>query len=138
MIGFLTQYRAPINMLFVLVLGCFVAARIVQSIRAQSPDPTAAARPQHFLLSAVDTAASVSIGVVWTVLIYAGPSLTQLWQGQGSAAHWWVVLLYTWIWLSFRPSAAAKSMTTLLTSIVVRTALYGLFFLVAIATLNNW
>ena len=142
MIEIVSQYRVPINLLLVSILACLVLLRVISLVRKQVSNVAAghseASAPQHFLLRAVDTAAAIGIGIAWTALIYTGPSLAELWQGQGSAAHWTTVLLYTWLWLSVLPSVAAKDTAAVVTSVVVRTALYGLFFVAAIATLNNW
>jgi hypothetical protein len=141
-IELLSQYRAPINLLFVFVLACFVLFRLISLARTQLSQAASkdfpAPAPQHPLLRAVDAAAAIGIGIAWTALIYTGPSLGQLWHGQDGASHWTAVLLYTWLWLSVRPPTADKGTAAVLTSIVVRTALYGLFFAIAIATLNNW
>jgi hypothetical protein len=141
-IDLVSQYRVPINLLLVFILACFVLLRVISLVRKQVSDAAAghseAPAPQHPLLNAVDAAAAIGIGSAWTALFYTGPSLAELWQGQGSAAHWMVVLLYTWLWLSVRPPVPAKGTAAVLTSIVVRTGLYGLFFIVVIATLNNW
>ena len=141
MIELVSQYRLPINLLLVFVLACAVLFRLILMMRKQlshaasEPSP---ALPHHPLLSAVDAAAAIGAGIVWTALIYTGPSLAQLWQGEGRASHWTAALLYTWLWLSVRPPVPAKATAAVLASIVVRTALYGLAFAAAIATLNNW
>jgi hypothetical protein len=142
MIEFLTQYRGPVNLLLIFVLACFVLFRVVWLVRREmtnaaqqcSEEPSG----QHPLLTAVDTAASIGTGISWTVLIYTGPSFAQLWKRQGSGSHWMTVLLYTWVWLTARPVGAIKGATAIVTSIVVRAAVYSIFFVLAIASVNDW
>jgi hypothetical protein len=127
--------------LLVLVLGGFVLYRAIVSIWQQIAGLTPATEglpPQHPLLHAIDVAATIGIGVVWTALLYSGPSLMQLWHGQGRASHWTAVLIYTWGWLSIRPPVAAKNAAGLWTAVTIRVALYGLFFALAIFSINNW
>jgi hypothetical protein len=127
--------------LLVLLIGGFVLYRAIVLIRQQIATlaPTAEVVPaQHPLLRAVDAAGAIGIGVIWTALHYAGPSLVQVWHGQGHVSHWTSVLLATWVWLSLRPPVAAKTAAALWATVAVRIVLYGLFFALAIFSINNW
>src|SRR5258708_4446912 len=127
--------------LLVLLFCGFVLYRAIVLIRQQIATlaPTAEVVPaQHPLLRAVDAAGAIGIGVIWTALLYAGPSLLQVWRGQGGVSHWTSVLLATGVWLSLRPPVATKTAAALWTTVAVRVVVYGLFFAVAIFSVNDW
>jgi len=127
------------RLLQVLLFGGFVLVLAIKSIRRQIAGMAAEGLPQqHPLLGAIETAATIGIGAIWTALIYTGPSLTELWHGQGRALHWTGVLACTGMWLAYRPPAVSKDPAALWTTIVVRVGLYGVFFALAIFSLNDW
>jgi len=127
------------RLLQVLLVGGFVLGVAIMSTRRQIAGMAAEGLPQqHPLLRAIETAAAIGIGAVWTALIYTGPSLTEVWHGQGRVLHWTSVLLCTALWLAYRPPAVPKDPSALWTTILVRVVLYGVAFALAIFSLNDW
>jgi hypothetical protein len=142
MLQFYQEHRRLIDSLFVLGFASYmpfmVASVTRKRRRAELAVPGDSARPQPPIVTAVDQAGAIGVGVVWTMLFCKGPSLWQLSQGFGHAPHWLFVLLYTTIWVLVScarvpgdgPSVAAASVT--------RMIVYGLFLLLAIMGLNDW
>ena len=123
----LAEYRGLANLLLLLGITC---AGLIYVIRKQNA--------RDFLIMAGDQVGAIGIGIVWTVLIYRGPSLNQLWQGAPGISHWTTVLLYTMIWLSSNRVAVVANGAELQPARAMRVALQGCFFFLAVVGLNDW
>ena len=143
MLEFYLAHRGPISLLLVFAAACsmlFVTISAIhkQSARVPSTHPAEGPVPQHRLITAVNEAGAIGVGIVWTVLIYTGPSLTQLWLGAGGVSHWIVVLLYTQFWLSLSRVVVPANSADITSAIIVRVIIYGVFILGAFVGLNDW
>ena len=132
--------RGPINLLLVFAVACCIPFGVISAIRKQSArvPSTEATVPQHRLITALNEAGAIGVGIVWTALIYTGPSLTQLWYGEGRVSPWVSALAYTSFWLSFSRVMVPENRASVTSAILARVIVYGVFFFVAIAALNNW
>jgi hypothetical protein len=142
MLEFFAQHRGPIETLVVLAFACSVPFAVMAAIRRQRAHVavTQPAEPpvlQHRLVAAVNEAGAIGVGIVWTVLIYKGPSLTQLWLGAGHVSRWTTVLAYTMFWLSLSRAMVPDS-ASVKPAIIARVVVYGMFLLLAVVGLNDW
>jgi len=143
MLEFYAEHRGLVNSLLVFAFACFIPFNTVSVIRKQNARAFATERAQqpvsqHRLVTALNEMGAIGVGVVWTALIYVGPSLTELWLGKGRVAPWLAVLLYTMFWLSFSRVVVPEDRINVTTAVVVRVLAYGFLFFGAIAALNNW
>jgi hypothetical protein len=139
---FYLEYRGLINSLMVLAFACYIPFRAISAIRKQgarsSPHPIEATVPQHPLITALNELGAIGVGVVWTAVFYMGPSLMQLWHGEGKVSHWLSAFLYTNFWLSFSRVVVPEKSASVVTAIIIRVAVYGIFFFAAIVIFNDW
>jgi hypothetical protein len=135
--------RGLYNSLLIFAAACYVLFLTISAIRKQfsgtgSNIGTGAEMPQHRLITALNVMASIGVGVVWTTLIYNGPSLMHLWQGVHGVSHWTGVLLYTGFWLSISQATIPEDRARIRSAVFVRAFWYGLLFFAVIANLNDW
>jgi hypothetical protein len=143
MLEFYVQHRGFLNLLLVFAFACCIPFAVFLAIRKQragvpSTHPTEQSVRQHGLITALNEAGAIGIGIVWTILIYKGPSLTQLSLGARGISHWTMVLFYTMVWLSLSRVMIPEGSAGAKPAIIVRLIAYGFFFLGAIVGLNDW
>jgi hypothetical protein len=141
MLEFYTEHRGPINSLLVFAFACSISFNTIWVMRKQNARVPLAEGPvpQHPIITAVNEVGAIGVGIVWAALIYMGPSLTQLWHGEGRLSRWLVVLLYTHLWLSISRATVTDNRVNVATAIIiVRVLVWGGFFLAALGVLNDW
>jgi len=136
------EHRGAIDSTLVLAFACYLPFAVAASVsRQQSPEPansvTSAARP-HVLVTAANEIGAVGVGILWTMLLYLGPSFSQLSQGAGRVGHWLCVMLYTMMWLTMSRARVSGHRPQIAAAVAARAIIYGLFFLLAVTSLNNW
>jgi hypothetical protein len=143
MLEFYAEHRGLINSLLVFAFACFIPFNTISVIRKQracvpATPPVEGPVPQHPIITALNEAGAIGVGIVWATLIYSGPSLTQLWRGEGRISHWWAVLLCTQFWLTFSRVIVPQNRVHVATAIIVRVLVYGGFFVGTLVVLNDW
>jgi hypothetical protein len=141
MLKLYVEHRGVIDSTLVLLFACYLPFAVTAAARRQSAErakSVTAPAQQHVLVTAANEVGAVGVGILWTMLLYLGPSFSQLSHGAGRVSPWLCVLLYTMMWLTMSRVTIAEHRPQIVSAVVARAIVYGLFFLLAATSLNGW
>lgn len=143
MLELFANQRGLINLLLVFACAALIPINAISVVRRQKArfavtNLAGTPLPQIPAIKASNEAGAIGVGVVWAALICVGPTLTQVWRGDGPVFPWLAALLYTNYWLSVSRVIVPDDRTHIAVAMTIRSVIYGVFFGMALAALNNW
>jgi hypothetical protein len=143
MLQYYQEHRGLVDSTILLAVAFYLPFRVVAVVgkqqRTHAVKPGESPAPQHPLVADADLIGAIGTGILWTMLINKGPSLSQLWHGAGHVSRWLEVMLYTSAWLRMsRVKVHPPGRPYACSAVLIRAIMYGLFFLPALMFLNDW